>query len=72
MTGSARCRHREHAHVLDRRKLLRYLAIIPSALAGTLLSGCEGSIPPRQVKRIPSHIVGGNGKGGRNRRRVGN
>ena len=72
MTGSANSRHSEQAHALDRRKLLRYLGIIPSAFAGIMLSGCEGSIPPRQVKRIPSHIVGGNGKGGRNRSRGGN
>jgi hypothetical protein len=52
-------------HLLDRRRLLRLLAIVPLALSVTLPSGCAGSIPPRQYKRSKSHIVGGNSRGGR-------
>jgi hypothetical protein len=54
MIGSAHSRHSEQVHLLERRKLLGFLVIIPAALPCILLSGCEGSIPPRQVKRIPA------------------
>lgn len=46
----------------ERRSLLGMLAGVPLGLSAALLAGCENSIPPREVKRPPSYITGGNGK----------
>jgi hypothetical protein len=53
--------------VIDRRNLLRSAAIGSLALSAALLTGCAGSIPPREVKRPKSHITGGNGRRGKRR-----
>jgi hypothetical protein len=53
--------------IIDRRNLLRSLALGSLALSAALFAGCEGSIPPRQYKRPKSHITGGNSRGGRRR-----
>jgi len=55
--------------IIDRRTLLRSLAFGSLALPAALFAGCEGSIPPRQYKRPPSHITGGNSRGGKQRAR---
>jgi hypothetical protein len=48
--------------IIDRRNLLRSLALGSVALSAALFAGCAGSIPPRQVKKSKSHITGGSGK----------
>ena len=53
--------------IIDRRNLLRSIALASLVLPATLFAGCAGSIPPRQVKRTKSHITGGNDRGGRSR-----
>jgi hypothetical protein len=63
MTNSAHSRHSEQ--VRSRRDFLGLLATASAGLSVVLLTACEGSIPPRQYKRPPGHIVGGNSKGGR-------
>ena len=55
--------------LIDRRNLLRSVTLGSLALPATLLAGCAGSIPPRQVKRTKSHITGGNSRGGKGRAR---
>ena len=55
--------------IIDRRNLLRLIALASLALPAALLAGCAGSIPPRQVKRSKSHITGGNSRGGKRRAR---
>jgi hypothetical protein len=56
--------------IIDRRNLLRSVALGSLALSAALFAGCEGSIPPRQAKKSKSHITGGSGKRGRGRVRV--
>lgn len=53
---------------LERRRLLKMLAL--TSMAPALVLGCSGSIPPREYKRPRTHIVGGNGKRGRNGRGI--
>lgn len=53
--------------IIDRRSLLRSVALGSFALSAALFAGCAGSIPPRQVKRPKSHITGGNSRGGKSR-----
>ena len=53
--------------MIDRRSLLRSVILGSLALPATLMVGCEGSIPPREVKRTKSHITGGNSRGGKAR-----
>jgi hypothetical protein len=55
--------------IIDRRNLLRSVALGSLALPAALFAGCAGSIPPRQVKRSKSHITGGNSRGGKHRAR---
>jgi hypothetical protein len=50
---------------LERRRVLQMLSLASLAAPLTALSGCAGSIPPRQYQRPRSHIVGGNSRGGR-------
>jgi hypothetical protein len=64
MIESTQCQEGEQLGSPERRKLLRLLVITSAALSCIVLTGCEGSIPPRQVKRIPSHIVGSGRMGG--------
>ena len=56
--------------LIDRRNLLRSVTLGSLALSAALFAGCEGSIPPRQVKKSKSHITGGNSRGGKGRARV--
>ena len=53
--------------LIDRRGLLRSVTLGSLALPAALLSGCAGSIPPRQVKKSKSHITGGNGRRAKHR-----
>jgi hypothetical protein len=54
MAGPACTQGDDQIHSLERRSLLRWLALIlPAAL-----SACANSTPPRQYKRSPSHITG--------------
>ncbi len=46
-----------------RRDVLRWISTAPVALAVSTAAGCAGSIPPRKVKKIPSHISGMRGGG---------
>jgi hypothetical protein len=49
----------------SRRDVLRWISIASIALAIPAFAGCSGSIPPRMVKKLPSHISGMRGGGGR-------
>lgn len=55
--------------IVDRRSLLRWVALGSLAVPVALSAACAGSIPPRQVKRSKSHITGGNSRGGKGRAR---
>ena len=55
--------------IVDRRKLLRWVALGLLAVPAALSAASAGSIPPRQVKRTKSHITGGNSRGGKGRAR---
>lgn len=48
-----------------RREVLRWISTGSIALAVSAATGCSGSIPPRKVKKIPSHISGMRGGSGR-------
>jgi hypothetical protein len=58
--------------IVDRRSLLRWVALGSLAIPASLSAACAGSIPPRQVKRTKSHITGGNSRGGKGRARGAN
>ena len=62
MNSPIKYRNDEQVPLPERRSLLGMLAIVPLGLSAALLAGCENSIPPREVKRPPSYIIGGNGK----------
>src|SRR6185369_14785657 len=53
----------EQSHSLERRSLLRWLGAASLVLSATL-AACAQSIPPRQVKRPPSHITAKERKNG--------
>lgn len=63
MNESALASRQDQSHSPERRTLLRWLGaatlILPTALAA-----CANSVPPRQVKRTPSHITGNDHRDG--------